>query len=77
MTGLDQTKFDQMIDQKIHQELVQWLNDKGYDKLKTIDDIDKISDEKQLNAILKELTSLKDSDLNQIQFEALKRLFKN
>lgn len=75
VTGLDQTKFDQMIDQKTDQELVQWLNDKGYDKLKTIDDIDKISDEKQLNAILKALTSLKDSDLNQIQFEALKKTF--
>lgn len=76
VTGLDQTKFDQMIDQKTDEELVKWLQNKGYDKLKKLDDIDNISDEKQLNGILNELNALKDKDLNQIQFEALKEAFK-
>ncbi len=74
--GLDQTKFDQIIDQKTDEELVQWLKNKGYDTIKKLDDIDKITDEKQLNGILKELNALTDKDLNQIQFEALKKTFK-
>ncbi|WP_348920852.1 hypothetical protein [Enterococcus rotai] len=76
VTGLDQTAFDQVIDQKTDEELVQWLKNKGYDMIGKLDDIDKISDEKQLNGILKELDALKDEDLNQIQFEALKKTFK-
>ncbi|MBO0444850.1 hypothetical protein JZO78_00715 [Enterococcus ureilyticus] len=76
VTGLDQTNFDQTIDQKTDEELVQWLKNKGHDQLEKLDDIDKISDEKQLNGILKELDALKDEDLNQIQFEALKKTFK-
>lgn len=76
VTGLDQTNFDQTIDQKTDEELLQWLKNKGYDMLGKLDDIDKISDEKQLNGILKELETLTDEDLNQIQFEALKKTFK-
>lgn len=76
VTGLDQTTFDQVIDQKTDEELVQWLKNKGYDTIGKLDDIDKLSDEKQLNGILKELDALKEEDLNQIQFEALKKTFK-
>ncbi|MGX7245946.1 hypothetical protein ACWOC1_13970 [Enterococcus quebecensis] len=76
VTGLDQTKFDQIVDQNTDEELVQWLKKKGHDKINHLDDIDKISDEKQLNDILKELNTLNDKDLNQIQFEALKKTFK-
>ncbi|ALS02927.1 hypothetical protein ATZ33_16530 [Enterococcus silesiacus] len=76
VTGLDQTNFDQIIDQKTDEELVQWLKNKGYETIKQLEDIDKISDEKQLNGILKELNALTDKDLNQIQFEALKKTFK-
>ncbi|WP_207694653.1 hypothetical protein DOK67_0000443 [Enterococcus sp. DIV0212c] len=74
--GLDQTNFDQLIDQKTEEELGQWLKNRGYEKIDHLEDIDKISDEKQLNSILKELAELKDEDLNQIQFEALKKTFK-
>lgn len=74
--GLDSAKFDQIIDQKTDEELILWLKKKGYDTIRTIEDIDKISDENQLNGILKELDTLNDKDLNQIQFEALKKTFK-
>lgn len=76
VTGLDQTNFDQLIDQQTNQELVQWLKEKGYNEITTLEDIDNMTDENQLNAILKELTSLKEEDLNKIQFEALKKTFK-
>ena len=76
ITGLDQTTFDQTVDQKIDEELVQWLKNKGYDTIEKLDDIDKISDEKELNEVLKELNALTDQDLNQFQFEALKKTFK-
>ncbi|MCA5012287.1 MULTISPECIES: hypothetical protein [unclassified Enterococcus] len=76
ITGLDQSTFDQVVDKKTDEELVSWLQNKGYDQIKTLDDIDKLTDEKQLNKLLKELNGLKDEDLNQIQFEALKKTFK-
>ncbi|OEG11625.1 hypothetical protein BCR21_10065 [Enterococcus ureasiticus] len=77
ITGLDQTTFDQTIEQKTDEELVRWLKNKGYDTIEKLDDIDKISDEKQLNGILKELNAITDKDLNQFQFEALKKAFKD
>ncbi|MEI5994635.1 hypothetical protein [Candidatus Enterococcus mansonii] len=76
VTGLDQKTFDQNLDKKADEELVQYLKNKGYDSINQLDDIDKISDEQQLNNILKELNALTDKDLNQIQFEALKKAMK-
>ncbi|MFD2306771.1 hypothetical protein [Enterococcus termitis] len=76
VTGLDQSKFDQIVDKKTDEELVVWLQSKGYDTIKSLDDIDKLTDEKQLNDLLNELSKLKDKDLDRIQFEALKKTFK-
>jgi PBP1b-binding outer membrane lipoprotein LpoB len=76
VTGLDQSKFDQIVDKKADEELVVWLQSKGYDTIKSLDDIDKLTDEKQLNDLLNELSKLKDKDLDRIQFEALKKTFK-
>ncbi|MBO0468788.1 hypothetical protein JZO73_14895 [Enterococcus plantarum] len=76
VTGLDQRAFNQTLDKKTDEELVKWLRDKGYDTVKHIEDIDKISDEKQLKGILNELNELTEKDHNQLQFEALKEAFK-
>lgn len=77
VSGLDQSGFDQSLEQHTDDALIGYLQENGHPEIHSMDDLDTVAEEQQLQQLSDTFSSMSDEAYAQIAYEALTLAFQD